>query len=180
MKNLRLFGWILCACASQVVFAQAEKVLEGKDINESALVNALTPEPQMRTRSLKVTREGGAAAIPVKSPSASLLITFETNSAQLTPKAKESLDVVGRALKSDKLSEFRFSIEGHADPRGGEATNLRLSQSRAESVAAYLADTQKIDRARLKPVGKGQSELMNTSNPIAPENRRVTIKTLVE
>ena len=36
------------------------------------------------------------------------------------------------------------------------------------------------DRARLKPVGKGQAELMNTSNPIAPENRRVTIKTILE
>lgn len=178
MKYLRSIGWMLCACAAQAVFAQADKVLEGKDINESALVNALTPEPQMRTRSLKVTRD--AAAIPVKSPSASLLITFETNSAQLTPKAKESLDVVGRALNSEKLAEFRFSIEGHADPRGGEAANLRLSQARAESVAAYLAEIQKIDRARLKPVGKGQSELMNVSNPIAPENRRVTIKTILE
>lgn len=179
MNTVRFIGLLLCALASQAAFAQADKVLQGKDINESALVNALTPEPQMRTRSLRITREGDTGT-PAKAPSASLLITFETNSAQLTPAAKESLEVVARALKSEKLANFRFSIEGHADPRGGEATNLRLSQSRAESVAAYLAEIQKIDRTRLKPVGKGQSELLNVSNPIAPENRRVTIKTLVE
>jgi outer membrane protein OmpA-like peptidoglycan-associated protein len=131
----------------------------------------------MRTRSIRVTREGQPSA---PAPSASLLITFETNSAQLTPQARKSLEVVGRALKSEKLADFRFSIEGHADPRGTEAANLRLSQARAESVVAYLVDSQSIDRARLKAVGKGQSELMNVSNPIAPENRRVTIKTVTD
>ena len=179
MKNASLIGWVLCALLSPVAFAQADKVLEGKDVTESALVNALTPDPQMRTRSIKITRDGAPAA-PAKSPSASLLITFETNSAQLTPKSKEALEVVGRALKSDKLAEFRFSIEGHADPRGNEASNLRLSQLRAESVAGYLAERQQIDRNRLKPVGKGQTELLNVANPAAPENRRVTIRTLTE
>ena len=179
MKNARMMGFMLCALMSPAVFAQADKVLEGKDVTESALVNALTPEPQMRTRSIKITRDGAPVA-PSKSPSASLLITFETNSAQLTSRSKESLDVVGRALKSDKLAEFRFSIEGHADPRGNEASNLRLSQLRAESVAGYLAERQQIDRNRLKPVGKGQSELMNVANPAAPENRRVTIRTITE
>jgi len=57
---------------------------------------------------------------------------------------------------------------------------LKLSQSRAESVAAFLADQEQIDKARLKPIGKGSAELMNTSNVAAPENRRVTIKTLTD
>jgi OOP family OmpA-OmpF porin len=41
-----------------------------------------------------------------------------TNSANLTPAARESLDVVGQALASEKLQTYRFAIEGHADPRG--------------------------------------------------------------
>src|SRR6187455_1643365 len=53
MKNASMVGWMLCALLSPVAFAQADKVLEGKDVTESALVNALTPEPQMRTRSIK-------------------------------------------------------------------------------------------------------------------------------
>ena len=177
MKRILVIASALCALAPAAAFSQAAPVLKEKDVNESALVNMLTPQP--RSRSIRVTREGGAAPAAA-APSASLLITFETNSAQLTPSARQSLEVVARALKSDKLAQFNFAVEGHADPRGNEATNLRLSQARAESVVAFLADAQQIERARLKAVGKGQSELMNTSNPAAPENRRVTIKTLAD
>ena len=174
-RQHRFVFWALCALAPAICLAQSGKVVHEKDVNEAALVNMLTPEPQVRTRSIRVTRD----APPAPPPSASLLITFETNSAQLTPQARKSLEVVGRALRSDRLSEFRFAIEGHADPRGTEAGNLRLSQARAESVAAYLA-TQQVDRARLNPVGKGHAELMNKAEPTAPENRRVTIKTLLD
>jgi outer membrane protein OmpA-like peptidoglycan-associated protein len=154
--------------------AQPAPVINEKDVSESSLVNMLTPPP--RTRSIKVTRDGK----PEPPPSASLLITFETNSAQLTPQAQKSLEVVGRALKNEKLNDFHFAIEGHADPRGNPDSNMKLSQKRAESVAAFLEQAQQIPAARLKPVGKGQTELMNTSNPAAPENRRVTIKTLTD
>ena|SRR5689334_16860262 len=173
MKATLVIATALCALAPAATLAQA-KVINEKDVNESALVDMLTPPPV--TRSIKVTRDQP----PAPPPSASLLITFETNSAQLTPQAKQSLEVVGRALKSQKLSDFRFAIEGHADPRGRADANLKLSQSRAESVAAFLADQEQIDKARLKPIGKGSAELMNTSNVAAPENRRVTIKTLTD
>lgn len=186
MKLARMIGLALCVAAPAVGWAQADKVLRGKDITESALIDALTPaEPEVRTRSIKILREdaggGGSKPLPPPKPAAaSLLITFETNSAELTPRARQSLDVVARALKSDKLTEFKFSIEGHADPRGGDDLNLRLSQGRAESVVNYLAEQHGIDRQRLKPVGKGTAELLNASRPDAPENRRVTIKTLVD
>jgi outer membrane protein OmpA-like peptidoglycan-associated protein len=78
-------------------------------------------------------------------------------------------------MASDKLGSFRFAIEGYADPRGVSATNLKLSQARAESVRDYLVRGKHIDPARLEPIGKGDRELMNKVNPIAPENRRVTI-----
>lgn len=188
MKAIRSLGMIVLALAPMLSFGQMDKVLKDKEINESTLVNALTPEemplpekpmcpPEMpKCRSIRIDR----VAVPVKQPAASLLITFETDSTQLTPKAKQSLEVVATALKSDKLANFKFSIEGHADPRGGQELNLRLSQERAESVVSYLANNQKIDRIRLQAVGKGQSELLNIADPSAPENRRVTIKTIVE
>lgn len=202
MKYFGIIGVSLLALASGLVHAQQEKVLKGSEITESALLNALTPAtaegtaasedgatPKRRTRSIKVVREDGSQpsasvqpAQPVKqakAPAASMLITFLTNSAELTSEAKQNLDKVGRALKSDQLSSFSFSIEGHADPRGGDELNFRLSQLRAESVAAYLSATHNIDRSRLMPVGKGPTELLNPAHPEAPENRRVTIKTIV-
>ena len=91
------------------------------------------------------------------------------------PSAKAALDVVARALRSDKLAAANFRIEGHADPRGGEEHNVELSMRRAESVVAYLVREQGIPADRLQPVGKGASELLNQTNKLAPENRRVTI-----
>lgn len=175
--------------------AGAEPILRGKDINERNLIEALTPaadepaEEPLRLRSIRVEREKpaakpgeeavkAAARATEKKASASLLITFETNSAELTPRAKSSLDVVAKALQADKLAEFKFAIEGHADPRGGSELNMALSQARAESVVAYLAGQHGISRERLKPVGKGATELVNTQRIDAPENRRVTITTL--
>jgi outer membrane protein OmpA-like peptidoglycan-associated protein len=165
---------------------QSEKVLSEKDITESALVEALTPAPDsapatVRTRSIRVNRENAPAmtpASPAKTASASLLITFQTNSAQLTPRARQSLDVVGQALNSEKLGDFRFAVQGHADPRGDPEANLRLSQLRAEAVRQYLVQNKHIADQRLEAVGKGDRELLNPANPTAPENRRVTIVNL--
>lgn len=180
---------LLAACLSMAAAAQ-DKVLRGSDITESALIDALTPHadveggspgatPGVRTRSIKIMRDQSEPGKQVaKKAQASLLITFETNSAELGAEAKNSLDVVGKALRADSLAKFSFAIEGHADPRGGDDLNYRLSQARAESVMNYLVSAHGIDPSRLKAEGKGASELMNTSNPAAPENRRVTITTL--
>ena len=182
MKAKSIFLIIPLAALCFSAFAQSEKVLGGKDITESALIQALTPVPDSgdaptRTRSIRVSPENASigASASVKPASASLMITFETNSAALTPRAKQSLDVVGEALASNKLASFRFAIQGHADPRGESEANLRLSQLRAESVRQYLVESKHIDESRLEAVGKGDKELINSANPAAPENRRVTI-----
>lgn len=196
--NVRTMLFTACIAvlsgASFPVFGQQAPILKDGQVTEAALVDALTPAEQpgetpIRTRSIRVMRddesggggrsgghEGGGVA--PKPASASLLITFETNSAALTARAKRILDVVGDALASDKLGSFRFGIEGYADPRGVSAVNLKLSQARAESVRDYLVASKHIDRARLEPVGKGDQDLLNKTNPIAPENRRVTIVNL--
>jgi len=84
---------------------------------------------------------------------------------------------VASALNNNKLAEYSFNVEGHADPRGEHTANQSLSQQRAESVRQYLMTAHAIDAKRLKAVGKGDSELLNANNPAAPENRRVTIVT---
>jgi OmpA-OmpF porin, OOP family len=188
--------WLLAAAGTLCLPLQAQTILKGKDLSEKNLIEALTPpaaavgaeeEEDVRVRSIRVTRDQPSAKVveqmakapPVKT-SASLLITFITNSAELTDRARSQLDVVGRALQADQLTNFKFSIEGHADPRGNPDDNLRLSQGRADSVVDYLATRHNISRDRLKSVGKGASELVNSRQADAPENRRVTIVTLRE
>lgn len=171
---------LLPAAAQETPQAQqaaGTRVLKDQDVTESNLVSALTPdEPPVVTRSLKVGRDARPAAPPRK-PSASLLITFETNSSNITTRAKEQLDVVASALQNERLAEYSFSVEGHADPRGNPDHNLTLSQQRAESVRQYLVSAHAIDPQRLKAMGKGDRELLNPQMPAAPENRRVTIVT---
>jgi outer membrane protein OmpA-like peptidoglycan-associated protein len=160
-----------------------DKLLKGKAVTEANVLDALTPdaaEPPVVTRSLKVTPDNtpsNQVLAPRKKASASLLITFATNSATLEPRSKEQLDVVAAALRNDKLKDFTFDVEGHADPRGNHDVNQTLSQQRAESVRRYLISQHGIAEARLRAVGKGDSELFNTKNVAAPENRRVTIVT---
>lgn len=195
-KRLAAAGVVSCLVVSQLAWAQTGngKVLSGKAVTESNLLDALTPaaaapadangdaDVAVRTRSLRVTSNTPAAAVlaPRKKASASLLITFETNSAQLTARSKEQLDVVAAALKNDRLKDFSFEVEGHADARGAADANRLLSQQRAESVRAYLVGSHSIAEVRLRAVGKGDTEPMNTRDVAAAENRRVTITTITQ
>lgn len=149
------------------------------ELDEAALIDALTPpRPGVRTRSIMVQpRAKGAPGENPRAGAASVTITFATGSAEITPESRTALDVIARALSSDRLTSFGFAVEGHADPRGESEYNLRLSQARAESVVAYLVQKHSLSKERLTPIGKGESELARPDVPAAPENRRVTFKT---
>jgi len=169
---------LLLAGTCAATWADETTLLKGDKVTESNLLDALTPPPApVLTRSLKVSRSTDAVLAPQKKASASLLITFETNSSELTAPAKQQLDVVAAALKNDRLAEYSFNVEGHADPRGQADANMILSQQRAESVRSYLVTTHNIAADRLKAEGKGDTDLLNRKVPSAPENRRVTIVT---
>ena len=156
--------------------AQSPPVLQGDQITESALVDALMPAPPpILTRGINPVPSS-----PRKPAAAALLITFETNATTLTPEARRELEVVGKALNTSKLAEFNFVIEGHADPRGSPQRNQRLSKGRAEEVRQYLVLNHGVRADRLKAVGKGDLEPMNPGNPAAPENRRVTFVNLFQ
>ncbi len=163
--------------------AESTQVLKGSKVTEENLLDALTPpEEPVVTRSLKVSRDtaGVLPSKPARKPSASLLITFETGSAELTAASKKQLDVVAAALKNNRLAEYNFSVEGHADPRGNPELNLQLSQQRADSVRDYLVSQHGIAADRLKAEGKGDRDPLNAKVPSAAENRRVTIVTNVK
>jgi OmpA-OmpF porin, OOP family len=167
--------------------AASTKLLTGRDVTEANLVDALSPEEPVLTRSLRVSRvarakqpgNGSGGSTVAAKPSASLLITFETNSAVITQRARETLDVVASALQNERLAEYNFSVEGHADKRGGSDFNLALSQRRAESVREYLVGAHSIAPQRLTAIGKGDTDPLNKEVIAAPENRRVTIVTNV-
>lgn len=173
MFHHRWMAGLLALLLSAGVARAQDKPLAESQVTEAAIVEALGGAPEVpdgvRKRGFRPVAKPGA---PREAP---LLITFVTDSAELMPSATRALDVVARALRSDKLAGASFRIEGHADPTGGEEYNLDLSRRRAESVVDYLVRQHGIAPDKLQPVGKGASELLNKRNVVAPENRRVTI-----
>jgi outer membrane protein OmpA-like peptidoglycan-associated protein len=174
----------LSLCLAGPAAQAQEKVLKESQVTEQSLIDALAPgeaaSSSPRTRGFRPAVRPGAAvagtAATAASPGrASILVTFVTDSAALTPHAKSALEVLAAAMKSERLASRHFVIEGHADPRGSDEHNMKLSQERAESVLAFLVTQQGLSAERLEAVGKGATALMNPNDPAAPENRRVTI-----
>jgi len=169
--------WWLGLAIVPVLHAQgqpvAQDVIADESLTSGAVLQALDPNT-VRARSLRISATGRSAVPP--RASASLLVTFDTNSSELTGAARRQLDIVASALRNDRLVEYRFTVEGHADPRGHADSNLKLSQDRAESVKRYLM-AQGIAEERLVAQGRGDREPMLPAQPAAPENRRVTFVT---
>ena len=175
---------LLTAMAVGAAWAQgAAPILKPSQVTEDNLVDALAIDPGPQegatgaTRSIRPTLRPSEPAKPAGPGKANLLITFATGSSELSPETIHTLEVVAKALQSDRLAGFVFRVEGHADPRGTAEMNLKLSEARAQSVVAYLTTKLGVLPERLSAVGKGSSEPINAQQPGAVENRRVTIVT---
>jgi outer membrane protein OmpA-like peptidoglycan-associated protein len=177
-----LAGVAAFACGAMGVAVAQDRPLKESEVTQRALVEALAPRAPDTLSGTSGAASGELSrgfklAAPQPARRQSILITFNTDSAELLPRTKTMLNEVAKALQSDKLANLSMAIEGHADPRGDEEHNLRLSQARAESVVAYLVSQHNIAPERLRAVGKGSAELLNRNEPTAAENRRVSIVT---
>ncbi|MGC4094210.1 MAG: OmpA family protein [Polyangiaceae bacterium] len=103
-------------------------------------------------------------------------VQFETNSAKILPASNEILNAVAAVLKGHP--EFKvIEVGGHADERGSDEHNLRLTKARAASVMDALKG-RGINQSRLLSQGYGEyCPLDDRSQPAAwDKNRRVEFK----
>ncbi len=110
----------------------------------------------------------------------SVAVTFRTNSAVLSPEAKQQLDEL--AGKTQGAKAFMIEVAGHTDSTGSEAKNFRLSRARADAVVQYLAVQHKIPLRRfVTPMGYGKAEAVadNTTPSGRQQNRRVEVKMII-
>jgi outer membrane protein OmpA-like peptidoglycan-associated protein len=108
-------------------------------------------------------------------PSLDFSITFGFDSADIDQASYKTLDTLAAALKSAKLGEAKFLVNGHTDSKGSDEYNLDLSQRRADSVVQYLMAQHSIDPSRLKAIGFGEGNLKDANDGEAAANRRVEI-----
>lgn len=99
-------------------------------------------------------------------------IRFDVSKAILKPESMGVISEIAKLMK--KYSDIRFSIEGHTDSDGDDASNQKLSEARANSVKDALVDLG-IDASRLETKGFGESKPVSDNS--TPEgkasNRRV-------
>lgn len=101
-------------------------------------------------------------------------VTFEFNSATLTPASRPILDEVAADLK--KHPRLKVELQGHTDSVGADAYNLKLSQRRADSVMEYL-QSQGVSSSQLTAKGYGETQPIadNKLEGGRAENRRVVM-----
>jgi hypothetical protein len=102
-----------------------------------------------------------------------LEVTFDFNSA--IPGAVPTLVMLGRALGNQELKGLPSSWPGTRTRLETTATNQSLSERRTEAVKIFLPEQFKLSPDQLPAIGFDRSELKNTADPLAAENRRVQI-----
>jgi len=103
-------------------------------------------------------------------------IEFDTDSANLTAAAKETVADVARALMAHPEIS-RVEIEVHASTKGDESHNSTLTHRRSMAVATALL-SHGISADRLVPIGYGEycPAVVTTDDIDEPRNRRVLLK----
>jgi outer membrane protein OmpA-like peptidoglycan-associated protein len=86
------------------------------------------------------------------------LIYYEVGSAKLMNESMPILDKVAKILTNNP--GYKLEIISHTDSRGEDANNQDLSLKRSEAASNYLV-AKKIDKARLKTLGMGESTPLN-------------------
>ncbi len=101
-------------------------------------------------------------------------VLFDTAQANLKSVSSNHLVKLGQFL--NKHPERTALIEGHTDSVGSAASNVLLSQRRAEAVKAFLV-AQGIAASRLQASGKGQDMPLASNNNAEgrSQNRRVEV-----
>lgn len=80
-------------------------------------------------------------------------IHFETDKATIKPESFPILDEIAKVLEEHSEIDL-IEIAGHADERGPEIHNLKLTQARVNSVMTALVQRH-VDQARLRAKGYG-------------------------
>lgn len=153
----------LSACASASFNNELGAHVDDGDFGNATMNNTLLHSGQ-RDYTMAL---GGRFAAEVPST-----VTFAFGSAQLDGAAMAALDRQADWMR--QFPELRFSVYGHTDLVGSQASNQSLGKRRAQAVVAYL-DSRGISRSRLDAlVSYGETRPV-IPTPAAEEQNRRTV-----
>ncbi len=107
-------------------------------------------------------------------------VLFAFDSADLTSYAQDQLVAISNKIKDAHLADVSVKVFGHTDRLGTEAYNLKLSQKRANSVAAFLGKTVNVVEAKglgeSQPVTSGCKGSLKQLKECLAADRRVDVE----
>ncbi|NNC24401.1 OmpA family protein [Salinisphaera sp. USBA-960] len=139
-----------------------------------ALVGRIKTKP-MPIAAIQVSAKQMAQSIKNKGRVALYGIYFATDSAQLEPKSKPTLEQIAKLLHNQP--KLDLMVVGHTDSSGKFQYNIKLSRQRARAVTDALVEDHGVDRDRLKTWGDGYTAPQATNRSAAgrKRNRRVEL-----
>lgn len=98
-------------------------------------------------------------------------VFFETDSSELTARAKATLDLQAEWLGN--YSQYGVTIEGHADERGTREYNLALGARRAAATRSFLS-AQGVPASSMRTISYGKERPVAVCDDIScwSQNRR--------
>jgi outer membrane protein OmpA-like peptidoglycan-associated protein len=147
---------------------------------EQQLANERSARQAAEKRAKEAMDRLAATAGNVKTESRGTVITlpgnvlFGSNKTTILPGAQARLDAVAEALKNQ--TDHEILVEGHTDSQGSDASNLELSQARAQAVREYLV-AHGVPADHVRSQGLGETRPVADNNTVAGRalNRRVEI-----
>jgi outer membrane protein OmpA-like peptidoglycan-associated protein len=101
-------------------------------------------------------------------------IHFDTGKSTIKPESRPIIEEIVALMKGN--AALKLSVEGHTDNVGDAASNMKLSEERAQSVVATIVG-QDIGASRLSAAGFGQDKPVadNRTEEGRAKNRRVEL-----
>lgn len=123
----------------------------------------LIPEEVVRLTEMEVNEDISLTFNKFKNKSDQQLkvtesILYALGQYKIEESSKPILDKVVKILKENP--KVKLEVISHTDAQGEDAANLILSEKRSAAVVTYLV-SKGIDKARLKGIGKGETEIRN-------------------
>ena len=102
-------------------------------------------------------------------------LSFDSGKSELRQGSFDLLTKVEKAI--DVFPRSELVVEGHTDSYGGDESNQRLSQQRAESVQNYMINAMRIPSYRIIATGFGETNPVanNETESGRARNRRIDI-----
>ena len=165
----------------QIIQAEQAREEQQFDKAQQALKQAINSIPELRKLADSLMVDNTPEGLRIQIVDQEGLAMFPSGSPDMFGHTRALLDLVARVVK--QLPE-KISIAGHTDatPFAGQSSygNWELSADRALATRRTLlmsgVPADRVDRV----VGKADTEPLDSKNPTAPRNRRITIVLLRE